>query len=268
MLTIVGELINTSRTEVDEAVAARDEAKIRQLARAQEDAGATYIDVNCGSRLEDEAETMAWLVPIVQDEVSIPLCIDSPDGEVLKVGLAAYDNLRGPAMVNSISGEDGRYESIFPVVQEYGANVVLLCMDSSGMPETADDRMKVVDTLYARLKADRFEDDRMYFDAVVKPVGASITAGVEVLETNRRIHENYPDVHQILGLSNISYGLPHRGRLNRVFILQTMAMGVDGYIINPTLKQTMADIITSQTLLGLDKSCKRYLKANKNGMFD
>lgn len=268
MLTIVGELINTSRAEVDAAVTARDEAKIRAIARAQEDAGVTYVDVNCGSRIGDEAEVMEWLVNIVQDEVSVPLCIDSPDAEVLKVGLSLYDTSRGPAMVNSISGEDGRYEAIFPVVQEYGANVVLLCMDSSGMPNTADDRMRVVDTLYTRLKADGFEDDHMYFDAVVKPVSSVGTAGIEVLETNRRIKEGYPNVHQILGLSNISYGLPHRGRLNRVFIIQTMAMGVDGYIINPTLRQTMGDIIASQTLLGMDKYCKNYIKANRNGMFD
>jgi len=128
--------------------------------------------------------------------------------------------------------------------------------------------MKVVDTLYARLKADGVEDDRMFFDAVVKPVSAVTSAGLEVLETNRRIKEKYPEVHQILGLSNISYGLPKRARLNRVFIIQTMTMGVDGYIINPALADTMADIITSQTLLGLDKYCKNYIKAERKGKFE
>lgn len=268
MITIVGELINTSRKEVDQAVEDRDEAKIRQLARAQEDAGATYIDVNCGSRIHDELEVMEWLVGIVQEEVKVPLCIDSPNSEALRVGLEAYDPSRGPAIVNSISGEDGRYETIFPVVEKYGTRVVLLCMDSTGMPNTADDRMKVVESLYARLKADGVEDDRMFFDAVVKPVSAVTSAGKEVLETNRRIKQLHPDVHQILGLSNISYGLPKRSRLNRVFIIQTMAMGVDGYIINPTLADTMADIITSQTLLGLDRYCKGYIKADRKGLFD
>jgi 5-methyltetrahydrofolate corrinoid/iron sulfur protein methyltransferase len=268
MITIVGELINTSRKEVNEAVENRDEETIRRLAREQAEAGATYVDVNCGSRIGDEGEVMEWLMGIVQDEIDLPLCVDSPDADVLRIGLENYDQNRGPAIINSISGEDGRYETIFPVVEKYGTRVVLLCMDSSGMPDTADDRMKVVDTLYARLKADGVEDDRMFFDAVVKPISAVNSAGLEVLETNRRIKEKYPEVHQILGLSNISYGLPRRARLNRVFTVQTMAMGVDGYILNPTLKDTMADIITAQALLGKDKYCKSYIKADRKGKFD
>jgi 5-methyltetrahydrofolate--homocysteine methyltransferase len=171
-------------------------------------------------------------------------------------------------MINSISGEDGRYEMISPLVKEYGSNVVLLCMDSSGMPETSEDRMKVVDTLYARLKEDGIDDSRMFFDALVKPVSSITTAGIEVLDTNWKIRNKYPEVHQILGLSNISYGLPKRARLNRVFIIETMARGVDGYIINPTLRDTMADIITAQTLLGNDPYCKNYIKANRKGLFD
>lgn len=266
MLTIVGELINTSRAEVNEAVENRDEAKIRELARVQEDAGATYIDVNCGSRIHDEVEIMEWLVKVVQDEVDVPLCIDSPRPEALEAGLRLCE--KSPAMINSISGEDGRYEAIIPIVKEFNTNIVLLCMDSSGMPETSEDRMKVVHNLYARLKEDNIDDDRMYFDALVKPVSSVTTAGKEVLETIRKIKDEYPDVHQILGLSNISYGLPNRARLNRVFVVQTMAMGVDGYIIDPTLKDTMADIITSQTLLGLDNYCKGYIKANRKGLFD
>lgn len=266
MLTIVGELINTSRTEVNEAVDARDADKIAELARKQADAGATYIDVNCGSRVHDEVEIMEWLVNIVQDAVDTPICFDSPNHEALAKGLEVYKGI--DAMINSISGEDGRYETIFPVVQKHNTKVVLLCMDSTGMPETADDRMKVVDNLYARLKTDGVEDDRMFFDALVKPVSSITQAGLEVLHTNRRIRETYPRVHQILGLSNISYGLPKRGRLNRVFTIQTMTEGVDGYIIDPTNAETMADVITAQTLLGQDPYCKAYIKANRKGKFD
>lgn len=266
MIVIVGELINTSRAEVNEAVENGDEAKIRELARTQADAGATYIDVNCGSRVHDEVEKMEWLVNIVQDEVDTPICFDSPNHEALAKGLEVYKGT--DSMINSISGEDGRYETIFPLVKEHNTKVVLLCMDSSGMPETCEDRMKVVDTLYARLKEDGVEDDRMFFDALVKPVSSITQAGVEVLSTNRAIKDKYPDVHQILGLSNISYGLPKRARLNRVFTVQTMTEGVDGYILDPTNKEHMADIITAETLLGQDSYCKRYLKANRKGAFD
>lgn len=266
MLTIVGELINTSRKEVNEAVEARDESVIRALARKQADAKATFIDVNCGSRVHDELEVMEWLVNIVQDEVDTPICFDSPNHEALRRGLEVYKGTE--SMINSISGEDGRYETISPLVKEYNTKVVLLCMDSSGMPETADDRMKVVDNLYARLKADGIDDDRMFFDALVKPVSSITEAGLEVLNTNRRIKEAYPETHQILGLSNISYGLPKRARLNRVFTVMTMTAGVDGYIIDPTNRETMADVITATTLLGEDNYCKAYIKANRKGFFD
>ena len=266
MLTIVGELINTSRKAVNEAVEARDESVIRELARKQADAGATYIDVNCGSRVHDELEIMEWLVNIVQDEVDTPLCFDSPNHEALRRGLEVYKGT--DCMINSISGEDGRYETIIPLVKEYNTKIVLLCMDSSGMPETADDRMKVVDALYAKLKADGIDDDRMFFDALVKPVSSITTAGLEVLNTNRRIKEKYPDTHQILGLSNISYGLPKRARLNRVFTVMTMTQGVDGYVIDPTNQKTMADIITATTLIGQDNYCKKYIKSNRKGFFD
>jgi len=266
MLTIVGELINTSRKEVNEAVDARDESVIRNLARKQAEADATFIDVNCGSRVHDELEIMEWLVNIVQDEVDTPICFDSPNHEALRRGLEVYKGTE--SMINSISGEDGRYETIAPLVKEYNTKVVLLCMDSTGMPETADDRMKVVDNLYARLKADGIEDDRMFFDALVKPVSSITDAGLEVLNTNRRIKESYPETHQILGLSNISYGLPKRARLNRVFTVMTMTAGVDGYIIDPTNRETMADVVTATTLLGQDKYCKTYIKSNRKGFFD
>ncbi len=266
MLTIVGELINTSREEVNKAVEERDEQKIRELARTQAEAGATYIDVNCGSRIHDEIEIMEWLVNIVQDEVDTPICFDSPNPDALIHGLEVYKGTK--SLVNSISGEDGRYESIFPVVEKFGCSVVLLCMDSTGMPDTCEDRMKVVDALYAKLKADGVEDDRMFFDALVKPVSSITQAGMEVLATNRAIKEKYPEVHQILGLSNISYGLPKRSRLNRVFTVQTMTEGVDGFIIDPCNKELMADIITAETLLGRDPYCKRYIKSNRKGLFD
>lgn len=266
MITIVGELINTSRAEVNEAVDNRDEAKIRELAKAQADAGATYIDVNCGSRVHDELEVMEWLVNIVQDEVSTPICFDSPNGEAIAKGLEVYKG--EDSMINSISGEDGRYEAMIDNVKKYNTKIVLLCMDSTGMPETCEDRMKVVDALYPRLKADGIEDDRMFFDALVKPVSSITQAGMEVLSTNRAIKTKYPETHQILGLSNISYGLPKRARLNRVFTVQTMTEGVDGYILDPTNKEHMADIITAETLLGHDPYCKTYLKSNRKGKFD
>lgn len=266
MLTIVGELINTSRPAVKEAVINKDEAYIRELARNQEKAGATYIDVNCGNMINNEEETMAWLVKIVQDEVNIPLCIDSPSAEALEVGLSLCKN--GRPMINSISDEDERYSAVLPLIKKYNAKIVVLCMDSTGMPVTSEDRMKVVRNLHKKLSKEGIADDDMYFDPLVKPVSSVGTAGQEVLNTVKKIKEDYPEVHFMCGLSNISYGLPNRSILNRLFVVQTMTMGMDGYVLDPTNTKMMAGIIASTATLGLDNYCGKYIKAHRKGLLN
>lgn len=266
MLTIVGELINTSRPQVKEAVEKRDASFIRALAGMQESAGATYIDVNCGNLVKNEPEMMEWLVNTVQNEVKLPLCIDSPNAKALDAGLALCKN--GIPMVNSISDEMERYDTVLPLIKKYHAKVVVLCMDNTGMPNTVDDRMKVVHNLYHKLKKEGLADEDMYFDPLVKPISSVATAGIEVLETIRQIKNYYPKVHFMCGLSNISYGLPNRSILNRLFVVQTMAMGMDGYVLDPTNQKIMADITTSTALLGRDAYCGKYIKAHRKGKLE
>ncbi len=264
MLTIVGELINSSRKVVKEAVQNRDEKVIRELAKVQTDAGATFLDVNCGNMIHDEEEVMEWLVNTIQDEVEMPLCIDSPKASALEVGLNLCKF--GRPMINSLSGEEGRYEAIVPLVKKFDAKIVVLCMDHTGMPVTSDDRMKVVDDLYAKLTKDGIKDDDMYFDPLVKPISSVTTAGKEVLDTVRKIKAKYPDVHFMCGLSNISYGLPNRSLLNRLFVVQTMTLGMDGYVLDPANSSMMADIVASTALHGQDSYCGGYIKAHRKGL--
>jgi len=264
MLTIVGELINTSRPAVKEAALNRDKDLILDLAIRQAKAGATFIDVNCGNLINNEEETMEWLVNTIQSEVEVPLCIDSPSASALDIGLSLCKF--GRPMINSISDEDERYDAVLPLIKKYDAKIVVLCMDSSGMPVTADDRMKVVHKLRDKLADAGVKDDDMYFDPLVKPVSSVSTAGIEVLETIKKIRTDYPDVHFMCGLSNISYGLPNRAILNRLFVVETMTLGMDGYVLDPTNNKTMADIATSKALLGMDNYCGGYIKAHRSGL--
>ncbi|MEG0377600.1 MAG: dihydropteroate synthase, partial [Eubacterium sp.] len=192
MATLVGELINTSRAAVKTAVDNRDEAFVRALARKQADAGATYIDVNCGNMIKNEVEVMEWLVSTIQAEVDTPLCIDSPNPLALDAGLARCKNQR--PMINSISDECERYESVLPLIKKYQTKIVALCMDSSGMPNTSEDRLKVVKSLHQKLSEEGIADDDIYFDPLVKPISSVITAGAEVLETIKGIKADYPEV--------------------------------------------------------------------------
>jgi 5-methyltetrahydrofolate--homocysteine methyltransferase len=262
---IVGELINTSRKAIKEAVDKQDAEYIKNIAKEQFEAGANYIDVNCGTMVNNEVEIMEWLVNNIQEAVEAPLCIDSPNPKALEAGLALCKY--GQPMINSISDEKARFHYVLPLVLKHKAKVVALCMDDTGMPDTADDRMRVVKSLHAKLIAAKVPEENIYYDPLVKPISSVETAGMEVLETIRLIKEQYPLVHFMCGLSNVSYGLPNRKVLNRLFVAQTMAVGMDGFILDPTDKDMMGVIYGSMALLGQDSYCMGYLKAHRKGLY-
>lgn len=265
-MIIVGELINTSRKAINEAIDRKDSNYIQQVAMEQAESGADYIDINCGTKLFNEVETMEWLVNTVQDAVKVPLCIDSPNPKALETGLALCKN--GRPMINSITDELERYDAVLPLILKYNAKVIALCMDQTGMPETAADRMKVVNSLWKKLTDSGVKEEDIYFDPLVKPVSSVEGAGREVLDTIKLIKEQYPEVHFMCGLSNVSYGLPNRKILNRLFVVETMTLGMDGYILNPTDKGMMGTIAGAKVLLGHDQFCMGYIKAYRSGLYE
>ncbi|CAA7603426.1 Pterin-binding domain protein [Acididesulfobacillus acetoxydans] len=264
-MLIVGELINTSRKAIAEAVDNKDAEYIKKIAQEQVDSGANYLDVNCGTQVFNEVESMEWLVNAIQELVQIPLCIDSPNPKALAAGLALCKY--GQPMINSITDEKERVKAVLPLAVQYKAKLVALCMDDTGMPETAADRMRVVDSLYAKLSNQGIPDEDIYFDPLIKPISSVDTAGEEVLGTIKGIKSTHPEVHFMCGLSNVSYGLPNRKVLNRLFVVQTMTLGMDGYILNPTDKGMMGTIAASKALLGQDSFCVNYLKAHREGLY-
>jgi cobalamin-dependent methionine synthase I len=265
-MLIVGESINSSRKEINSAVGERDAAFIKELAQKQVDAGAHYLDVNCGTKVFNEPETMVWLVETILEQVQIPLCIDSPNPKAIAAVLPSLKHCQ--PMINSITAEKKRFQDILPLVLEYGTKIVALCMDDSGMPETASDRLKVAEGLVKELTAAGVKQEDIYLDPLVKPVSTSDKAGIEVLETIRNIKQMFPEVHLICGLSNVSYGLPNRQVLNQTFMIQTMTMGMDSYILDVLDKRLMGYIYASQALLGKDEYCMNYLTAYRSGLYN
>ena len=266
-MLIIGELINTSRKKIREAVEARDAAYIQQIAQEQEAAGANYLDVNCGNMVGQELEIMKWLVETIQQVTEMPLCIDSPDPAVLKVGLSLLKPGYQP-MINSLSAEQKRYNAVIPLVKEYKAKIVALCIEDAGMPKTAEDRLRIATDLIQSLEQDGVRQCDIYLDPLIKPLSTNDRYGVEVLDAIRLLKAKFPEVHFTCGLSNISYGLPNRGILNRLFVVQTMTVGMDGYILNPTDKAMMGMVYASQALLGQDRFCAKYLKAHRKGLYE
>ena len=265
-MIIVGEKINTSLKGVTEAVQARDADFIINLARYQQEFGAHYIDVNCGTLIDEEEEALPWLVEVVQAAVDLPCCVDSPNPKALATGLKVH---RGQALINSITNENQRYSEVLPLVQEYQGKVVALVIDDEhGMPETAQLRIKVGNDLIRRLNADGVENDRIYIDPLVQPISSGADMGVNVLETIMGIAQMNPGIHFMCGMSNVSYGLPKRGLLNATFMALCMMAGLDGAILDPGNKRMMATIYAAEALLNKDRRTKRYLAAFRSGLLD
>ena len=179
MATVVGELINTSRKRIAQAVEKNDPQVIQQIAKKQFEAGADYVDVNCGTMMDQEPEVMQWLLSNIQKESPIPVCIDTPNKDALKAGLSAEKS--NNILINSITLERKRYDNYLPLVIESGAKVVALCEGEKGLPDSIEERLEVARELISRLVKDGVQQERIYLDLMVKPLSTSDKAAIEVL---------------------------------------------------------------------------------------
>lgn len=262
MMLIVGERINTTRKSINAAVEARNAELISSEAINQAEAGADLIDVNSGTRLKTEVADMEWLVSVVQEAVDNRLCIDSPNPAAIEAGLKLA---KQKALVNSITGEVERIETIMPMVKEYGSSVVALTMDEGGMPKTGEDRHQMACKIVDMIQEYDIPMDDIYFDPLIQPVGSGLDQGLAVLEGIRLIRSSFPDAHIIGGLSNISFGLPDRKLINRTFLAMAMSAGIDSAIMDPTDKPIMSVLMASCALLMQDEFCLNYISKWREG---
>jgi 5-methyltetrahydrofolate--homocysteine methyltransferase len=261
-LLIIGERINSTRKKIAKAVRARDAEFIRTEATNQTKAGAGYIDVNAGTSVAHEVDDLVWLTETVQSAVEVPVCVDSANPKALEAALHVH---RGDALVNSITAEKERIEGILPLVVAHGTRVVALAMDDGGMPETADDRLQVVRGLVKTLTGEGVEIGRIYFDPLIRPISTNPDQALAAIEATRRIMTEFPGVHTICGLSNVSFGLPRRNLLNRAFLTLLIGAGLDSAIIDPTEPGMLATVLGTEALAGRDEYCMNYITAEREG---
>ena len=260
-MIIVGELINTSRKRIGQAVKDKDKAVIQQVAVAQAEAGADYIDVNAGTFLEQEVDMLPWLVQTVQEAVDLPCCLDSPSAKALKQALSVH---QGVPMINSISLEAERYAEMLPVVTQTPCKVVALCMSRTAMPTTAGDRVDVARELIENLTQNGIALQDIFIDPLIQPVSVDTRMGRAVMESMKIIRDMFPEVNIICGLSNVSYGLPLRRLINRYFLALAMANGLSAAIVDPTDTAMISALKTTRMLLGEDEYCSDYIEAYEN----
>ena len=257
---MIGERINpTARKKLAQALRDGDYELIEQDAEAQVAAGAHILDVNVGTHGIDEVAVMTDIVTLLQQSVSVPLCLDSTRPAVLEAGLKNY---QGKALINSVNGEAASLHSILPLAKRYGAAVVGLTLDETGIPDHAEGRLEIAKRIIDTCAAYGIPQHDIYLDSLVLTVGTDIHAPKETLRTMQLIKKEYPDVNLLLGVSNVSHGLPNRAKLNSAFLAMAIGNGLDVSIINP-MDEMMKNAWQSAALLaGRDDNAANYLALN------
>ena len=262
-MLIVGERINSSRKAVHEAVEKRDAAYIAADVRKQVQVGADYIDLNAGSRIGSEMEDLSWLVEVAEAAVDAPLSLDSPDPKVL---LGMVKKVKKKPMINSTTAEKDRFAAMTAVFQEREGEIVALCMDERGIPPSSDQALENAEFLVQNLTRLGIPLQSIHLDPMVQPVSVNNKNGVLAVESIRRLHQEFPGVRTICGLSNVSFGLPNRFLINRTFMVLCIGAGLMGAIVDPLDQKMMTNILVAETLMGRDDFCMKYLKANRAGL--
>ena len=261
-MIIIGEKINATLPSVKAIVQNRDTLGILHLAKRQADAGTSFVDVNVGTGVgsrDNEVQSMEWAVETIQNEMKIPLSIDSADPAVLEVGLKTRNGK--PSMINSAKAEQESLEEIVPLASTYDNPLVALTMDETGIPETVQDRLHACEKIVAACERYGVPLENVFFDPLVMPIGTDTKHGLITLRAVSEIKREFPKAKTVLGISNISYGLPARTRLNAAFLHIAIYAGLDAAIVDPLDGDIMAEVKTAEVLAGKDRHCRRYTRA-------
>ena len=260
-MIIIGEKLNGSIPSVAKAIAERDADLIRERAKKQAEAGATFLDV-CASVEEDvEVETLKWMIDLVQEVTDTPICVDSPSA---KSCVAAIPFCKRPGLVNSVSLEGNKIDTIFPVIADTDWECVALLCDNDGIPDSVERRMKVFHGIMEKAKEYNIAPSRLHIDPLVVTLSTDQTALTVFAECCRQIKAEYPDIHITSGLSNISFGLPTRKNINQAFMVLAMNAGMDSAIVDPTNKNMIGMIYATNALLERDEYCLDYIDKFKD----
>ena len=258
---VIGERINpTGRKLLAEEMKNGDFSRVEADALAQVAAGATILDINAGIPLADEPAILAKTIQLVQALVDVPLCIDSSIIDALEAGLAVY---KGKALLNSVTGEDESLDRVLPLVKKYGAAVVAISNDETGISQDINVRFEVAKKIVQRAADYGIPASDVVVDPLVMPVGAINTSGRQVMELVHRLRTELK-VNTTCGASNFSFGLPNRNGVNCAFIACAVASGMTSAIINPMHPEVMLGVRGGNLMMGHDPECKEWLKAYRD----
>ena len=263
-MIIIGEKINGAIPSVAEAIKNTDADFIRNLAKAQADAGADFIDVCASTDVSVELKTMKWLIDLVQEVTDTPIAVDSPSAEVCA---KAIEYCKKPGLVNSVSMEGNKIEVVFPVIADTPWQCAALLCDDTGIPKSGEQRLEVFAAIMEKARAYKIDPSRLHIDPLVEMLCTSEDGVNVILDVIRKIKAQYPDIHVTGGASNISFNLPARKFVNQAFLVLAMSAGMDSAIINPLHKHMMGLIYATEALMGRDEYCMAYINGYREGLF-
>jgi 5-methyltetrahydrofolate--homocysteine methyltransferase len=254
---IIGERINpTGRKILAAEMAAGDFSRVAADALAQVEAGAHMLDVNAGIPLADEPAILARAIQLVQSITDVPLSIDSSIVAALAAGLAVY---KGKPLVNSVTGEEERLEAVLPLIKKYGAAVIAISNDETGISEDPDVRFEVAQRIVHRAQDHGIPVSDVIVDPLVMPIGAINKAGVQVMRLVRRLQQELK-VNTSCGASNISFGLPGRDGINSAFLTMAIASGLTSAITNPLHGDIVRACMGADVMMGHDPDCAQWIR--------
>ena len=262
-MIIIGEKINGAIPSVAKAIAEKNEDWIRDLARRQSEAGADYIDV-CSSVPDRDVETLKWLIDLVQEVCDTPICVDSPSAKSI---VEALPFCKKPGIINSVSLEGDKIDTVFPVIADTKWEVIALLSGKSRISEDVEERIDILNEIMKKANEYGITESRMHIDPLVFSIGTNPESFSGYSAVAHYVREHYPKAHITSGLSNISFGIPSRKTMNQAFLILAMQAGMDCAIIDPTSRDMIGSIFATEALLELDEYCVEYIGAYKEDRF-
>lgn len=263
-MIIIAEKINGSIPSVAKAIAEKNADLIKNLAKLQSEAGADFIDVCASVDTEIELDTIKWLIDLVQGATDTPISIDSPSADICADAIKFCNK---PGLINSVSLEGNKIDTVFPVIADTEWGCVALLSDDAGIPKTAEKRLEVFAGIMKKAKEYKIDPSRLHIDPLVEMLCTSEDGINMIMEVIKTIKKEYPAIHLTGAASNVSFNLPARKMVNQAFVVLTMSAGLDSVILDPLNRDMMGLIFATDALLGKDEYCIEYINAFRGGIF-
>lgn len=255
---IIGERINpTGRKKLQAELKEGSFEMVKSDALAQAEAGAGIIDVNAGVPGADEPALLKEMIGVIQEVTDVPLCFDTANDKALETALSVYE---GKALINSVNGEEERLAAVLPLVKEYDASVIALCMDDDGIPPTPKDRFKVAVKMIDRADKLGINLERLVIDPLALTMGSDHLAGKIAIDTIKMIVKEFGS-NMTIGASNISFGMPDRPSINATFLAMAIQAGLTCPITNPLEEEVLVAVKAADLVLGRDEYGMNWIKS-------